>query len=100
MIPKLQNSKKFLDDFAQYQERIKKIDDTELKNQLTGLLVKLKEQVIYIDRSHESLLLTGRISDDVNDQRTNLAAIKKSLDQKLSMYERSKIMPAPLPNVE
>lgn len=89
MIPKLQNSKKFTDDYQQYQERIKKITDPKIQSELTSLLVQLKEQVMYIDRSHDSMFITGRVNGDLADQRATLISIKKNLDNKLSRVERT-----------
>jgi hypothetical protein len=88
MIPKIQNSQRFKDDYKNYQERIIKISNSLAQKELTDLLVKLKEQVTYIDRSHDSMLITGRISSEVSDLRSNLITIKKSLDQKLVHWER------------
>jgi hypothetical protein len=88
MIPKIQNSQRFKDDYKNYQERIIKISEPTAQKELTDLLIKLKEQAIYIDRSHDSMLITGRISSDVSDLRSNLMSIKKSLDQKLVHWER------------
>ena len=88
MIPKIQNSQRFKDDYKNYQERIIKISEPTAQKELTDLLVKLREQAIYIDRSHDSMMITGRISSDVSDLRSNLITIKKSLDQKLAHWER------------
>ena len=88
MIPKIQNSQRFKDDYKNYQERIIKISNSLAQKELTDLLVKLKEQVTYIDRSHDSMLITGRINSEVSDLRSNLITIKKSLDQKLVHWER------------
>ena len=89
MIPKIQNSQRFKDDYKNYQERIIKISEPAAQKELTDLLVKLKEQAVYIDRSHDSMLITGRISSDVSDLRSNLMTIKKTLDQKLVHWERT-----------
>ena len=89
MIPKIQTSKRFTEDYQQYQERIKKITDSKVQLELTNLLVKLKEQVTYIDRSHDSMFITGRVSEDLADLRANLIAIKKNLDTKLARWERT-----------
>jgi hypothetical protein len=90
MIPKIQNSQRFTDDYKNYQERIIKISDPIAQKELINLLVQLKEQVSYIDRSHESMFITGRINSEVSDLRSNLMTIKKSLDQKLTHWERIK----------
>jgi hypothetical protein len=102
MIPTLQTNKKFLEDYRNYQEKISKIEDSSLQKELADLLLRLKEQVGYIDRNHEQLLISGRIPTEIGDIRTNIISIKKSLDSKISNWERSKyiVKPAPLPNEE
>lgn len=102
MIPKLTNNPRFIEDCRRYQERIDKIEDQGNRAALEKLLVQLKNQVSYIDRSHDQLILTGRMGDDVTDIRSNIVSIKKTLDTKLDQIERSRvsIRPAPLPNVE
>lgn len=89
MIPKLQTSQRFLDDYRQYQERIKKVTDSKIQTELTKLLVELKEQVTYVDRSHESMFITGRVTSEITDLRSTIITIKKNLDQKLSRWERT-----------
>ena len=48
MIPKIQTSKQFVEDYKQYQERILKISDVTVQNELAGILVKLKEYLTSI----------------------------------------------------
>ncbi len=102
MIPKLANNPRFLEDCKRYQEKIDAITDKDTQSALDKLFKQLIEQVSYIDRSHDQLILTGRMGDDVADIRSNIVSIKKTLDTKLDQIERSKfsVKPAPLPNVE
>lgn len=102
MIPKIQNSKLFLDDYKNYQNTITEIDNENLKKELEGLLIKLKEQVTYVDRVHEQMFVTGRMSSEISDFRSEIAAIKKSLDRKITAWRSSQtaIKPEPHPNAE
>ena len=102
MIPTLRTDKRILEDYKRYQEAIDQITDQSLKDEMSGLLRKLKEQVGHIDRNHEQLLISGRIPTEVGDIRTNIISIKKSLDTKIDMWNRSKfiVTPAPLPSEE
>jgi hypothetical protein len=102
MIPTLQTNKKFLEDYRNYQEKISKIEDSSLQKELADLLLRLKEQVGYIDRNHDQLLISGRIPTEIGDIRNNIISIKKSLDSKISNWERSKyiVKPALRPNEE
>ena len=102
MIPTLRTDKRILEDYKRYQEAIDQITDQSLKDEMSNLLRKLKEQVGHIDRNHEQLLISGRIPTEVGDIRTNIISIKKSLDSKIDMWNRSKfiVKPALHPNEE
>lgn len=102
MIPKLANNPRFLEDCRRYQERIDAVTDQDSRLALERLLQQLKTQVSYVDRSHDQIILTGRMGDDVADIRSNIVSIKKTLDTKLDQIERSRfaVKPAPLPNAE
>lgn len=102
MIPTLRTNKKILEDYKKYQEAIDQITDESLKQELISFLEKLKIQVSYIDRNHEQLLISGRIPTEVSDIRSNIMSIKKSLDSKIDMWNKSKfiVKPEPHPNVE
>ena len=43
----IQNSPRFIEDYENYQKRISQITDETVKNQLTDILVKLKEHIQY-----------------------------------------------------
>lgn len=102
MIPKLANNPRFLEDCKRYQEKIDAITDEGSKAALTKVFRQLIEQVSYIDRSHDQLILTGRMGDDITDIRSNIVSLKKTLDTKLDQIERGRfaVRPAPLPNAE
>jgi len=102
MIPKLTTNPRFVEDCQRYQTRIDAIGDQGNRSALEKLLRQLIEQVSYIDRSHDQIILTGRMGDDIADIRSNIVSIKKTLDTKLDQIERNKfaVKPAPLPNAE
>jgi len=102
MIPKIQNSPQFIQDYNSFQKQISEIDDNDhFKQELTAALSQLKNHVIFIDRCHEQMLINARISPEVSEIREEIIKTKSLLEQKLAMYQRSKnITPAPLPNEE
>lgn len=102
MIPTLRTNKAILDDFKKYQEAIDKIDDDALKAELSSQLRQLREQVGHIDRNHEQLLISGRIPTEIGDIRTTIISIKKSMDSKIDIWNKSKfaVKPEPHPNEE
>lgn len=100
MIPKLQNNQRFINDLKNYQLLIDQITDNVFKKETEQLLVALKEQVLYVDRSHEQMLITGRISSDLSDYRSKIIEIKKNLDRKIAAWQRqAAVKPEPRPNV-
>jgi hypothetical protein len=91
MIPKIQNSPQFIEDYNSFQKKIELIDDDDdLKKQLTDLLVQLKNSVIFIDRCHEQTMINGRISTEIGEIREEIIKTKSSLEQKLANYARIK----------
>ncbi len=101
MIPKIASSSRFTEDYKKYQQRILAVTDENLQKELTDLLLKLREQVQYLDRGHEQILFTGKIPSEVNDHREGVLRFKKSLDTRLSAWEQSQhVKPALRPNVE
>lgn len=101
MIPKIANSNRFTEDYKRYQQRILAVTDENLQKELTGLLVKMREQVQYLDRSHEQILFTGKVPSDVSDHREGVIRYKKSLDHRLEAWEKAQLIkPALRPNEE
>jgi hypothetical protein len=98
----IQNSPRFIEDYENYQKRISQVTDENLKNQLTDTLVKLKEHIQYIDRSHEQIFFTGKIpTDEIAENRNQVADYKKQLDSRLLAWEQERFLkPGLHPNVE
>ncbi len=95
MIPSLTTNKKFIEDYNRYVKDISEITDQSLRTELTSLLGKLKEQVGYIDKNHQQLLISGRIPTEITDIRANIMSIKKSMDSKIDMWKKSKFIVKP-----
>ena len=101
MTPKLQSSSRFINDYKDYQRRISLVTDENLKKELTEFLLKLRDQVGFLDRQHEQVFYTGRIPSDVGDIRADIVKYKTVLDQKLKAWEMAQLVkPAPRPNAE
>ncbi len=101
MISKLQDNPKFIAEYTGYQKRIAAITDQKLQQDLLQSLLKLKEHVQFLDRSHEQVFLTGRLPTEISDLRSDLLRHRKILDQKLQNWERRQyVTPAPRPNEE
>lgn len=98
----IQNSSRFLEDYENYQKRIVQITDEKTKEELTSALIKLKEHIQYIDRSHEQIFFTGKIStEDIAANRAEVTKFKKFLDERLHDWEqRQYLRPELRPNGE
>jgi len=89
MIQKIQNSERFKQDYKQFQDRISKVTNESLQKKLTELLLNLKEQIVFLDRQHEQVYVSYRIPTDVQETRNSVSQIRKSLEDKLAVWENS-----------
>lgn len=88
MIPKLQNNPNVIKDFKSLQERILKVEDKQLQETLTDLLLKLKGAVRHLDQQHESLFISHRLPTDAGEIRENVKRVRKSIEDKLKAWEK------------
>lgn len=103
MIPKIQNSQRFKDDYNNFQKQINQINnDDALKKELTDVLGRFKSTVGFIDRCHDQMFINGKISSEVSELREEVVKLKSLLEQKLATYQRlhSAIKPELHPNAE
>jgi hypothetical protein len=89
MIPRIQNSERFLQEYKTFQKRISAVADEDLKNRLVSSLLELRDQIVYLDRQHESLYTSSRMPSDVGDTRNKIFEIRKNLENLLNSWERS-----------
>jgi hypothetical protein len=102
MIPKVQTSLRFKEEYSTYQKKISQVTDKKMQTELTEALLALKGQVQFLDRCHDQLFMAGKLSTEVSDIRASILKYRKILDQKLAAWDRSQatIRPAPLPSEE
>ena len=91
MIQKIQNSERFRNEYKKYQERIAKVTHEPLQQKLTEALLKLREQVVFLDRQHEQIYVSYRIPADVQETRNNISQIRKILEEKLAAGENGQL---------
>jgi hypothetical protein len=91
MIQKIQNSERFRNEYKKYQERIAKVTHEPLQQKLTEALLKLREQVVFLDRQHEQIYVSYRIPADVQETRNNISQIRKILEEKLAAWENGQL---------
>jgi hypothetical protein len=84
----LQKSERFLKEYKSFSERISKIENENLKTELTSLLGQLVNEVKTIDAQHEEIVLIKKMPDGVNDTKNVLMSIRKKIAAKLEEYEK------------
>lgn len=87
---KLQNNPRFINEYRDFQKRILNVDNENLRNDLTRLLIELKNHVSEIDLHHESMLMAGRMPGDITESRTAIQKCRKAIQDRLTAYESSK----------
>jgi hypothetical protein len=102
MIPKIQTSAKFKEEYSSYQKKISLVNDKRIQAELLDSLLQLKSQVQFLDRCHDQIFISGKLPSDVADIRSAIAKHRKNIDSKLASWERSQatVKPAPLPSEE
>jgi glutaredoxin 2 len=91
MIPKLQQSDRFITDYKNYQQQISEVTDPTLQKELVDALLKLKEHVQFLDRSHEQVFMTGKMPSEVTDLRSDVSRYKQILDRKLADWKHRQL---------
>lgn len=90
MIASLLNSDRFKEDYKNLQKRIADIPEKSIQDELFDHLKKLKDNVGFIDRCHEQMLISGKISSEISDIREKISFHRKALEQRLSHFEKKR----------
>lgn len=90
MMQTIQSSQRFKNEYEDFRHRISKITDDSYQQDLTTKLLKLKELVIYLDRQHETLLVSNKLGD-VSDTRSEIISVRKSIIESLENWEKAQI---------
>lgn len=83
MLPTIQRSERFQQEYKKYNEAISKVRDPQLKNELDQLLQKLVLEVQNFDKIHSEMLLSKQFSPNNTEFREKVTAIRRQLDRKL-----------------
>ena len=83
---KLGQSSTFKKDYEIFKNKIEKIENTEVREELQQLLVKLLSEVKNIDQLHGDLAFTNRLPIGTS-VRNNLTAIRKQIVKKLNDWD-------------
>ena len=91
MMQTIQSSERFKKEYFDFQERISKVTDEMLQKDLTTKLLGLKDLVIYLDRQHETLLVSNKLNGEVKETREEIISIRKYITDSLLNWERAQI---------
>lgn len=88
----LSKSQRFLQEYNGWNEKIQKITDPNIQNEMKKLLNQLVSEVKSIDRQHEDLILTNQLPTAVKDYQSNLTEIRKKIHQKITELENASLI--------
>ena len=91
MMQTIQSSERFKKEYLDFQERISKVTDGILQQDLTTKLTTLKELVMYLDRQHETLFVSNKLGSDVKETRDEIVSVRKQISESLANWERAQI---------
>jgi hypothetical protein len=89
MLPTIEKSEKFKNEFNDFKSRISKVTNEPLKKTLNDKLTNLLREVRMIDQSHENLLNANQISPLTLESRNNIKQIRSFLLSKLEEWEKT-----------
>jgi molecular chaperone GrpE (heat shock protein) len=79
-------SESFQNDYHNYKNKIDKITDQAIKNQLENFLAKLVAHVKAFDKEHAEMIYSKSIRLG-NDHKDGIAEVRKNIDRKLRDWE-------------
>lgn len=90
MLPTIENSDRFKNEYNSFRDRISKITNNDrLKGDLSDKLNKLLKEVRALDRQHLDVLMSKQLPNIVADSRTTLTELRQSIDKALTSYEQT-----------
>ena len=81
-------SGRFQEEYRNYHTRIEKITNLDTKNQATGFLKTLVNEVKKLDGQHQEMFSGNRVPMGLGDVRSNIIGIRKKLDTLLRDWEQ------------
>jgi hypothetical protein len=77
----LLKSKKFQNEYNQYQDKIEKITDLSTRNQAMTLLKTLAAEVKKLDSQHQDMFAGNQVPMGLSDVRSNIISIRKKIEK-------------------
>jgi|SRR6056300_983467 hypothetical protein len=85
----LYKSERFQKEYNDFKTRISRVTDEKLKITLENFLNKLASHARNLDNQHEEMIFSKQMKSMSNDLRDNILEVRKTLDKKLSDWERA-----------
>lgn len=85
----LYKSERFQQEYNDFKTRISRVTDEKLKITLENFLNKLASHTKNLDNQHEEMIFSKQMKSMSNDLRDNILEVRKTLDKKLSDWERA-----------
>lgn len=85
----LSNNKRFLEEYKNFNERIRNITDSEVKRKASALLIEFYNEVKIIDQHHLDLIYQPKIAETISESREILRQKKSQLTKLLKSWENS-----------
>jgi superfamily I DNA/RNA helicase len=83
MLPTIEKSEIFQKEIKEFQEKISKFQNETAKAEVTKLLNELVKEVRYIDNQHKASSGNFALPSSVQDSRTKISNIRKSITRKI-----------------
>lgn len=80
----LVKSQQFQKEYNDFKQKIDSVQDETVKKEATELLRQLVAEVRAIDRQHEEMISSIKLSNNINDHKSNLLAIRKKISSLLN----------------
>lgn len=82
MLPTIQTSEKFKEEYNKYQTMINQLPDGTFKTETVQLLTKLVAEVKRLDGGHAEMTVSRKMPTMTTEVRENIVGIRKQLDRK------------------
>jgi len=81
-------SQRFQTEYLNYQDKIEKITDDNIKSQAAGLLKTLVNEVKTLDSQHQEMFSGNQVPMGLGDVRGGIVSIRKKLDTLLKDWNK------------
>ena len=86
----LLKSERFQKEYKEFSDKINTIENEDLKNQLSGLLGNLVNEVKKLDSQHVDIM-SSVTRPDVSDAKMTILELRKTLVRRLEEHSKSNI---------